>query len=40
MESRNSMPLADWLELTWLRLGAADAYPQEELRHARAFFER
>jgi ATP-dependent helicase/nuclease subunit A len=23
--------------LTWLRLGAADAYPQPELRHARAF---
>ena len=31
-------PLADWLERTWLRLGAADAYPREELRHARAFF--
>jgi ATP-dependent exoDNAse (exonuclease V) beta subunit len=31
------MPLADWLELTWLRLGAADAYPAQELRHARAF---
>ena len=37
MESRNSVPLADWLELTWLRLGAADAYPRQELRHARAF---
>src|SRR6266850_4252617 len=32
------MPLADWLELTWLRLGAADAYAELELRHARAFF--
>ena len=32
------MPLADWLELTWLRLGAADAYPAQDLRHARAFF--
>jgi ATP-dependent helicase/nuclease subunit A len=38
LQSRNSMPMADWLELTWLRLGAADAYPEEELRHARAFF--
>lgn len=38
MASRNSLPLADWLELTWLRLGAADAYPARELRHARAFF--
>src|ERR1700730_9091316 len=38
LRSRNSMPLADWLELTWLRLGAADAYPSQELRHARAFF--
>jgi len=39
MRSRNSKPLADWLELTWLRLGAADAYAAQELRHARAFFE-
>ncbi len=39
MDSRNSMPLADWLERTWLRLGAADAYPAEDLRHARVFFE-
>jgi ATP-dependent helicase/nuclease subunit A len=38
MESRNNRPLADWLELTWLRLGAADAYPVRELRNARAFF--
>jgi ATP-dependent exoDNAse (exonuclease V) beta subunit len=36
--SRNSMPMTDWLELTWLRLGAADAYAELELRHARAFF--
>src|SRR3984957_14487706 len=34
---RDSIPLADWLETTWLRLGAADAYSQDELRHARAF---
>jgi ATP-dependent exoDNAse (exonuclease V) beta subunit len=38
LESSNSMPMADWLELTWLRLGAADAYAELELRHARAFF--
>ena len=37
LATRDSLPLADWLETTWLRLGAADAYPQEELRHARAF---
>ena len=35
---KGSHPLADWLEATWLRLGAADAYPAKELRHARAFF--
>ena len=38
LRSRNSMPLADWLQLTWLRLGAADAYPVQDLQHARAFF--
>ena len=37
LETRDSVPLANWLETTWLRLGAADAYPQGELRHARAF---
>jgi ATP-dependent helicase/nuclease subunit A len=37
LETRDSIPLADWLETTWLRLGAADAYPKEDLRHARAF---
>ena len=37
LQTRDSVPLADWLETTWLRLGAADAYPQDELRHARAF---
>jgi ATP-dependent helicase/nuclease subunit A len=35
---KGSHPLADWLEVTWLRLGAVDAYPARELRHARAFF--
>ncbi len=37
LETRNTLPLADWLEATWLRLGAADAYPTQDLRHARAF---
>ena len=37
LETRDSVPLADWLEATWLRLGAADAYPTQDLRHARAF---
>ena len=37
LQTRDSVPLADWLETTWLRLGAADAYPKEDLRHARAF---
>ena len=32
-------PLADWLEDVWLAVGAADAYPADELRHARAFFD-
>lgn len=38
LAERGNLPLADWLEATWLRLGAADAYPASELRHARAFF--
>jgi ATP-dependent helicase/nuclease subunit A len=36
--NRDRGPLADWLEATWLQLGAADAYPEDEFRHARAFF--
>jgi ATP-dependent helicase/nuclease subunit A len=35
--TRDTLPLADWLETTWLGLGAADAYPKPDLRHARAF---
>jgi ATP-dependent exoDNAse (exonuclease V) beta subunit len=35
--ARDRLPLADWLETTWLSLGAADAYPRQDLRHARAF---
>ncbi|MFZ0549306.1 MAG: 3'-5' exonuclease, partial [Steroidobacteraceae bacterium] len=36
---RDRRPFADWLEGVWIALGAADAYPAGELRHARAFFE-
>ena len=36
---RERLPVADWLERTWLALGGADAYPAEDLRHARAFFD-
>jgi ATP-dependent helicase/nuclease subunit A len=36
---RDRAPLADWLEGVWMALGAPDAYPAEELRHARAFFD-
>ena len=35
---RDQVLLADWLEAVWIALGAPDAYPAEELRHARAFF--
>ena len=35
---RGARPLASWLEATWLRLGAADAYTRGELADARAFF--
>ena len=38
LESRTSLPLAEWLERMWLQLGGADAYPGRDLRHARAFF--
>ncbi|MBW4053199.1 MAG: UvrD-helicase domain-containing protein [Proteobacteria bacterium] len=36
---RERAPLTDWIEGVWMALGAPDAYPAEELRHARAFFE-
>ncbi|MGH8302019.1 MAG: UvrD-helicase domain-containing protein [Steroidobacteraceae bacterium] len=39
LSQRDQAPLADWLEGIWMALGAPDAYPVEELRHARAFFE-
>ena len=39
LAQRDQQPLADWLENVWMALGAPDAYPAEELRHARAFFD-
>ncbi|MGH8288111.1 MAG: UvrD-helicase domain-containing protein [Steroidobacteraceae bacterium] len=39
LSRRDQAPLADWLEDVWMALGAADAYPVDELRHARAFFD-
>jgi len=39
LTQREQLPLAEWLESVWMALGAADAYPLEELRHARAFFD-
>ena len=38
LASRDCMPLGEWLEAVWLRLGGPDAYAREELRHAQAFF--
>jgi len=38
IEARDLMPIAEWLETTWLRLGGADAYDADQLPHARAFF--
>jgi ATP-dependent helicase/nuclease subunit A len=39
LEGPGAMPLAAWLETTWLRLGASDAYRADELNDARTFFE-
>ncbi|HVS77718.1 MAG TPA: 3'-5' exonuclease, partial [Steroidobacteraceae bacterium] len=39
LSRRDCLPLADWVEGVWMSLGAADAYPPEELRHAAAFFD-
>src|SRR5262249_54354347 len=39
LAARGSGPVADWLESTWLRLGASDAYHASELADARAFFD-
>jgi ATP-dependent helicase/nuclease subunit A len=38
LAGRAGVPLADWLEQTWLRLGGPDAYPRAQLCHARAYF--
>jgi ATP-dependent helicase/nuclease subunit A len=38
LASRDFIPVGEWLEATWLRLGGADAYAEEDLLHARAFF--
>ena len=38
LATRERVDLAEWLEAVWLRLGAPDAYPAEDLIHARAFF--
>jgi ATP-dependent exoDNAse (exonuclease V) beta subunit len=38
LAARGAGTVVDWLESTWLRLGASDAYPAEELADARAFF--
>jgi ATP-dependent helicase/nuclease subunit A len=35
---RGREPVADWLEASWVQLGAADAYQPEELADARVFF--
>ena len=37
LAERGEAAVADWLELTWLRLGAADAYQLGELQDAHAF---
>lgn len=34
---RGTQPVADWLEATWVQLGAADAYRADELTDARTF---
>ena len=38
LTGRGVQPLVSWLEATWLRLGAPDAYGLGELADARAFF--
>lgn len=38
LERRDSEPPADWLEATWVRLGAPDAYRPQELEDAHGFF--
>src|ERR1700730_9371331 len=38
LERRDGGPAADWLEATWVQLGAPDAYPRAQLADARVFF--
>ena len=38
LAGRGARPVADWLETTWLRLGASDAYRKAELGDAHTFF--
>jgi ATP-dependent helicase/nuclease subunit A len=38
MAERGESAVTDWLERTWLRLGASDAYDPAELEDARVFF--
>src|SRR5467141_1460622 len=38
LERRDGAPAADWLEATWVQLGAPDAYPRAQLADARVFF--
>jgi ATP-dependent helicase/nuclease subunit A len=38
LAARPALSVSDWLEATWLRLGASDAYALEDLDDARAFF--
>jgi len=37
LEHRDREPPADWLERTWVQLGAPDAYPKADLEDARVF---
>jgi ATP-dependent helicase/nuclease subunit A len=39
LAGRGAAPVASWLEATWMRLGASDAYRSDELIDARAFFD-
>jgi ATP-dependent helicase/nuclease subunit A len=38
LAERGEAQIADWLERTWLRLGASDAYEAHELEDAHSFF--
>ena len=38
LAARADVPLAEWLERTWVQLGGCDAYSFADVKHARAFF--